>query len=300
LKRVVESYRRIRNTLRFLLANIADFDPQSHALPVDEWLEIDRYAWVMTQDLQAALVPSELASKSPRSPGHYGNYEFHDVAQKLQAFCSEDLGGFYLDVLKDRLYTAGADSRARRSAQNALYHMTQALVRLMAPVLSFTASEVWETLNGAESSVFEQTWYQFPMPRDADTLRERWRKVRTLRSDVLKLLEDLRVAGKIGSSLAGEVDIYAEGENYGLLSSFGDELRFALITSRATVIEGSDVGALQTLLDGVGVKVSATAHKKCERCWHYRADVGIDSARPDICGRCISNLDGPGEPRDHA
>jgi isoleucyl-tRNA synthetase len=254
----------------------------------------------MTQDLQAALVPSELASKSPRSPGHYGNYEFHDVAQKLQAFCSEDLGGFYLDVLKDRLYTAGADSRARRSAQNALYHMTQALVRLMAPVLSFTASEVWETLNGAHETVFEQTWYQYPSPRDAAALRERWQKLRALRSDVLKLLEELRVAGRIGSSLAGEVDLYADGDNHAFLSSFDDDLRFAFITSRATVNRGQDAAAQPTSLEGVTVRVVATAYSKCERYWHYREDVGADPAHTEICGRCVSNLYGAGEPRSHA
>jgi isoleucyl-tRNA synthetase len=296
LKRVVESYRRIRNTLRFLLANIADFDPQTHALPLDQWLEIDRYAWVMTQDLQAALA----GAGDVQSQGHYGRYEFHDVAQKLQAFCSEDLGGFYLDVLKDRLYTAGADSRARRSAQNALYHMTQALVRLMAPVLSFTASEVWETLNGDAASVFEQTWYEFPSLPDAPVLRERWQKVRALRSSVLKLLEDLRVAGKIGSSLAGEVDLYAEGAQYELLNSFGDDLRFALITSRATVNRGGDAAAVATALDGVTVKVVATTYAKCERCWHYRADVGADAAHAEICGRCVANLFGAGEPRRFA
>ena len=300
LKRVVESYRRIRNTLRFLLANIADFEPKAHALPVDEWLEIDRYAWVMTQDLQAAMVPSEMGSKEPQSPGYYGRYEFLNVVQKLQAFCSEDLGGFYLDVLKDRLYTAGADSRARRSAQNALYHMTQTLVRLMAPVLSFTANEVWETLHGADSSVFEQTWYQFPAPKDAANLRGRWQKLRALRSDVLKLLEDLRIAGKIGSSLAGEVDLYADGENHALLSSFDDDLRFAFITSRATVNRGGDAAAVATALEGVTVKVSATTYTKCERCWHYRADVGADAAHADICGRCVANLFGAGEPRVHA
>ena len=300
LKRVVESYRRIRNTLRFLLANIADFDPKAHALPLDEWLEIDRYAWVMTQDLQAALVPSELGVKEPQSQGHYGRYEFHNVVQKLQAFCSEDLGGFYLDVLKDRLYTAGADSRARRSAQNALYHMTQALVRLMAPVMSFTACEVWETVNGTESTVFEQTWYQFAQPRDAGVLRERWQHLRALRSSVLKLLEDLRIAGKIGSSLAGEVDLYAEGENHALLASFGDDLRFALITSRATLHEGADAAAVPTALPGVTVRVSATTYVKCERCWHYRADVGADAAHADLCGRCVANLYGAGEPRLYA
>jgi isoleucyl-tRNA synthetase len=300
LKRVVESYRRIRNTLRFLLANIADFDPKAHALPLDQWLEIDRYAWVITQDLQAALAGGGDAP-SQGQYGHYGRYEFHDVAQKLQAFCSEDLGGFYLDVLKDRLYTAGADSRARRSAQNALYHMTQALVRLMAPVLSFTASEVWETLNGDADSVFEQTWYALPPPGDAAALRERWQKLRALRSSVLKLLEDLRVAGKIGSSLAGEVDLYAEGDNYELLSSFGDDLRFVLITSRATVHRKTMHSSLtMTSFDGIDILVCPTTQRKCERCWHYRADVGADAAHAEICGRCVANLYGAGEPRRFA
>jgi isoleucyl-tRNA synthetase len=300
LKRVVESYRRIRNTLRFLLANLADFDPRAHALPVDDWLEIDRYAWVTAADLQAALAPSELGSGTPQSPGHYGRYEFHVVAQKLQTFCSEDLGGFYLDILKDRLYTAGTDTRARRSAQNALYHMTQALVRLMAPVLSFTAHEAWETLNGGAASVFEQTWYTHPLPRDADALRTRWQKLRGLRSDVQKLLEELRAAGKIGSSLAGEVDLYADGESYLFLKSFDDDLRFVFITSRATVNDGKDGAALPSSLDGVGIKVSASGHRKCERCWHYRGDVGADAAHPEICGRCVANLYGAGEPRTHA
>ncbi|MGZ8157123.1 MAG: isoleucine--tRNA ligase, partial [Burkholderiales bacterium] len=174
LKRVVESYRRIRNTLRFLLANLADFDCKRDALPVDEWLEIDRYALVMTHDLQRALTPGELGSRNAASQGHYGSYEFHHVAQKLQTFCSEDLGGFYLDILKDRLYTTRADSRPRRAAQNALYHIAQSHTRLLAPILSFTAQEVWEVLHGTESSVFEQTWYEFELPSDSDMLRERW------------------------------------------------------------------------------------------------------------------------------
>ncbi len=297
LKRVVESYRRIRNTLRFLLANIADFDPQAHAMPLEEWLEIDRYALVMALDLQAALTPSEPGAALPQSSGHYGRYEFHLVAQKLQNFCSEDLGGFYLDILKDRLYTAGTDAPARRSAQNALYHMTQVLVRLMAPVLSFTAHEVWETLNGSDSSVFEQTWHAHPLPRDAAGLRTRWQKLRGLRADVLKLLEDLRVAGKVGSSLAGEVDFYAGGENHEFLASFADDLRFVFITSRATVHSGSDSSALPSSLAGVGIKVSATEHRKCERCWHYRADLGANAAHPEICGRCVANLYGAGEAR---
>ncbi len=280
LKRVVESYRRIRNTLRFLLANLADFDATRDALPVDDWLEIDRYAWVMALDLQRALAPSDLGVKQPASPGHYGSYEFHVVAQKLQTFCSEDLGGFYLDILKDRLYTAPAASRARRSAQNALYHIAQSLVRLLAPVLSFTAQEVWEVLNLGEGSVFEQTWYDFAAPRDAAELRSRWQKLRALRSAVLKELEELRVAGKVGSSLAGEVELHAEGASREFLRSFGDDLRFVFITSQARVVEHEPGGAVASGIDGVSLRVHASPHAKC--------------------GRCVSNLFGSGEARTHA
>jgi isoleucyl-tRNA synthetase len=299
LKRVVESYRRIRNTLRFLLSNLADFDILRDALPIDQWLEIDRYAWVMTHDLQAALAPSEQGVRDPQSPGYYGKYEFHQVAQRLQSFCSEDLGGFYLDILKDRLYTAPAQGRARRAAQNALYHITQALTRLMAPILSFTAEEVWATLQKGDASVFEQTWYTLALPADADSLRSRWSKLRALRSDVQKELETLRSAGKIGSSLAGELDLYAEGEAHELLASIKDDMRFVMITSRATLHKGGG-GVASSGLAGVGIRVAASAHKKCERCWHYREDVGTNAEHPLLCGRCTSNLFGSGESRDHA
>jgi len=300
LKRVVESYRRIRNTLRFLLANLSDFDPARNALPVDEWLEIDRYAWVMTHDLQRLLVPAGSATASPAAPGHYGAYEFHVVVQKLQGFCSEDLGGFYLDILKDRLYTTPADSRARRSAQNALHHIAHALTRLLAPILSFTAQETWEALAKGDASVFEQVWYQLQLPRDAEALRDRWSKLRELRSDVLKQLEALRAGGKVGSSLQGEVEIYANGESGGLLRSFADDLRFVFITSQARVRDGADPAAVGTALPGVSIKVAPSPHPKCERCWHFRADVGADSAHPQLCARCVANLTGPGEPRAHA
>jgi len=301
LKRVVESYRRIRNTLRFLLANLADFDLARDVLPVDDWLEIDRYAWVMTHDLQVSLASPELGVKNPGAPGHYDNYEFHLVSQKLQTFCSEDLGGFYLDILKDRLYTAPANSRARRSAQSALYHVTQSLTRLLAPILSFTAQEVWEELVGGETSVFEQTWYEFRLPRDAAQLRERWLKLRGLRSDVLKQLETLRVGGSIGSSLAGEVELYANGESRELLRSFGDDLRFVFITSQARLVEEEPADAVTAAsMPDVRIRVVASRHTKCERCWHYRADVGSNAEHPALCGRCVSNLFGPGEPRDHA
>jgi isoleucyl-tRNA synthetase len=282
LKRVVESYRRVRNTLRFLLANVADFDIGQHALPMEQWLDIDRYAWVMTADLQAELEQ------------HYAEFEFHQVVQKLQTFCSEDLGGFYLDILKDRLYTAGADSRARRSAQNALYHITHALTRLLAPVLSFTSEEVWTVLTGQpEESVFLHTWYRHELPRDAAGLRAKWKALREIKGEVQKKLEEVRVAGGIGSSLQAEVEIHAAGARYAVLKGLEDDLRFVLITSQAKAVEVADAAQ-------ESVVVHPSPHQKCERCWHYRADVGSDAAHPGLCGRCLSNLFGPGEPRSHA
>jgi len=300
LKRVVESYRRIRNTLRFLLANLADFKFARDALPIDHWLEIDRYAWVMMHDLQSALTPSRKGDKHPDIQGHYGAYEFHLVTQKLQTFCSEELGGFYLDILKDRLYTAPAESKVRRSAQNALYHITQALTRLLAPILSFTAQEVWETLDGSDATVFEQTWYEYQLPQDAELLRQRWQRLRVLRSDVLRQLENLRVAGEIGSSLAAEVELYANGDEAQFLRSFDDDLRFVFITSAARVSHEPSIDAAASAIDGVKVKVLPTSHRKCERCWHYRPDVGCDPEHPDICMRCTQNLFGTGELRTHA
>jgi isoleucyl-tRNA synthetase len=253
----------------------------------------------MTWDLQRALTPSETGEKNPAAPGLYGDFESHLVVQKLQTFCSEDLGGFYLDILKDRLYTAPADSRARRSAQNALYHIAHSLTRLLAPILSFTAHEVWEVLSPGEESVFEQTWYAFELPPDAGRLRERWRKLRVLRSDVQKQLEELRVAGRIGSSLAGEVELRATGESEDFLRSFADDLRFVFITSQARVAcDGAD--GTPTALSGVTLQVTPSPNRKCERCWHYRADVGADPAHPELCGRCVSNLYGAGEPRAYA
>ncbi|HZW86799.1 MAG TPA: isoleucine--tRNA ligase [Gallionella sp.] len=276
LKRVVESYRRIRNTLRFLLANIADFDPVQHALPVEEWVEIDRYALAMTQKLQDEL-KDELK-------GDYARYEFHQVVQKLQGFCSEDLGGFYLDILKDRLYTAGGNSKVRRSAQNALYHITQSLVRLMAPILSFTAEEGWVALNGKEdSSVFEQEWYALPDAMMEATFEDEvynsWRTVRDVRETTNKKLEMKRAEGVIGSPLAAEVDVYALGPGYKSLKRLGDDLKYVFITSRATV-HLSDVP--------LKIEVKASTHTKCERCWHYRADVGSNPEHPALCGRCVS------------
>jgi isoleucyl-tRNA synthetase len=282
LKRVVESYRRVRNTLRFLLANIADFDPEAHTLPVSQWLEIDRYALCMTAQWQSEVL------------GYYEKYEFHTAMQKLQSFCSEDLGGFYLDILKDRLYTAPLNSKARRSAQNALYQMAQSLVKLMAPVLSFTAEEAWPCLSGGETpSVFLVMWHSFPEFATEMHLVDKWKYIRAARAEALKQLEIARGSGQIGSSLAAEVELVYSGDKYEALKSLEDDLRFVMITSKATIQE-------VTNHDEETIKVIASQNPKCERCWHYRADVGADSMYPEICGRCVANLYGSGEPRQYA
>ncbi|MBU2640329.1 MAG: isoleucine--tRNA ligase, partial [Gammaproteobacteria bacterium] len=277
LKRVVESYRRIRNTLKFLLANLSDFDPQAHALPVEDWLEIDRYALALTRRLQGEL------------QAHYDAYEFHFVAQKLQAFCSEDLGGFYLDILKDRLYTCGADSRARRAAQNALFHITHALARWMAPILSFTGEEVWTQLAG-DDSVFLHSWHTLPEQTDPVDLLDRWTRIRAIRAEFQKDLETVRAAGGIGSSLQAEVTLHASPDTHALLASLGDDLRFVLITSQARLVAS----------ESDRIEVTPSAAKKCERCWHYRDDVDTHADHPGLCGRCVSNLTTAGEARSHA
>jgi isoleucyl-tRNA synthetase len=279
LKRVVESYRRIRNTLRFLLANTSDFDTAKDLLPPEQWVEIDRYALAMTRQMQA------------QCEADYGKYEFHRVVQSLQNFCSEDLGGFYLDILKDRLYTTAANSVARRSAQSALWHILQSFTKLMAPILSFTAEEIWQIQTGdAEQSIMLQTWQPLPAPANEGVLLDKWSRIRGYRAEVTKALEELRVAGKIGSSLQAEVQIHADGDKYEALASLGDDLRFVLICSKATLLRASDEKLV----------VSALPHGKCERCWHVREDVGAHADHPELCGRCINNLFGEGETRAFA
>jgi len=274
LKRVVESYRRIRNTLRFLLANTSDFDPRGHAVPVAEMVEIDRYALALSARLQKEAADD------------YTAYQFHLVVQKLQTFCSEDLGAFYLDILKDRLYTCGAASHARRSAQTALWHITHTLVRLMAPVLSFTAEELWQNFTGqADDSVFFHTWHELPEVNDGAALLAKWTRLRELRDPVRKQIEELRAAGQVGSSLQAEVDLNVPADDYELLASLGEDLKYIMLTSAARVRRGD-----------TQIEVKASPHPKCERCWHYRADVNGEG----LCGRCQSNLNGPGEPRRHA
>ena len=277
LKRVTESYRRIRNTIRFLLANLADFDANRHGMAVENWLEIDQYAVALASGLQEELKEG------------YERYEFHVVAQKLHHFCSEDLGGFYLDILKDRLYTSGEDSMARRSAQNALHHVLQSLLRLLAPILSFTSEEAWAFFkDDQDESLFYHTWHIFPSVDRS--LISKWEKLREYRSRAQKELEEARQSGLIGSSLAAEVEIHAQGEKYRLLHSLGDDLKFVLVTSKAEVFESADER----------ITVKASVHRKCERCWHFREEVGKNPAHPSLCSRCTSNLFGKGEERRHA
>jgi isoleucyl-tRNA synthetase len=279
LKRVVEGYRRIRNTLRFLLANTSDFDAAKDAVPLDNLMEIDRYALAATRAMADAAA------------GEYARYEFHTAMQRLQTFCSEDLGGFYLDVLKDRLYTAGKTSMARRSAQTALAMIRDALLLLAAPVLSFTAEEAWRILRPDEPSIFCRTWEDaVPFLPDAEQLSAKWARILAVRSVVLKELEALRQGGKIGSSLQAEVVVGAPDAEYDALASLGDDLRFVLIASAATVARA----------EKLVVTVTPSAHAKCERCWHYRADVGVEAAHPTLCGRCVANLFGAGERRAFA
>jgi isoleucyl-tRNA synthetase len=275
LARVVDAYRRIRNTLRFLMANVSDFDPVKDAVPFGELLEIDRYALSRAAQLQEDIL------------AHYEVYEFHPVVSKLQIYCSEDLGAFYLDILKDRLYTTGPKSLARRSAQTALHAITHAMLRWMAPFLSFTAEEAWKVF-GQSESIFMETYAYLGAPDAA--LLAKWSRIREIRDAVNKDIEALRAEGQVGSSLQTNVALQANAEDHALLASLGDDLKFVFITS---VMELSEGAALES-------SVKASAAVKCERCWHYRDDVGADPAHPTICGRCTSNLFGAGEDRKFA
>ncbi len=290
LARVVDTYRRIRNTLKFLLANVSDFDPAQDAVPLDQMLEIDRYALSRAAQLQDDIL------------AHYEVYEFHPVVAKLQIYCSEDLGSFYLDVLKDRLYTTATKSLARRSAQTALWQITQAMLRWMAPFLSFTAEEAWAVLgaanktpNDTRESIFMDCYWDFPALRnaagqDADALLGKWSRIREIRDAVNKDIEALRADGKVGSSLQANVILTVAATDHALLDGLGQDLKFVFITSVLNLVAG----------DALSIASSSSTDTKCERCWHYSADVGASEAHPGLCSRCISNLYGAGEERKFA
>ncbi|MFM7659172.1 MAG: class I tRNA ligase family protein, partial [Betaproteobacteria bacterium] len=285
LKRVVESYRRIRNTLRFLLANLSDFNPSSDAVPIKDMLEIDRWSIAFTQ--QWLLQIQE----------HLNEFEFHPVVSGLQHFASEELGAFYLDILKDRLYTCAASSLARRSAQTALWHITSCYLKVMAPILSFTAEEAWPLFSeslwqeGGET-IFSQVFGGLPEIPDASALLGKWSHIRQARSEVMKALEHQRSQSLIGSSLQADIEISASEAIFDALNSLGDDLKFVMITS-SVALSRQDAA-------GISVQVVTSPHGKCERCWHYHPSVGTLDQHPGLCGRCDSNLHGHGETRSFA
>ncbi len=296
LNRSADTYRRIRNTARFLLSNLTGFNPAQDKLKAEEMLPLDRWAVAKTKALQEEIIAA------------YDSYNFHLIYQKLHNFCAVDLGGFYLDVIKDRQYTTQANSVARRSAQTALHHIIEAMCRWMAPILSFTAEEIWKQIPGDHSkSIFLENWYQnlFSLNSDDTMDMEFWQNVLDTRSAVSKQLEGLRSENKIGSSLDADVVIYCDNELYNKLNRLEDELRFVLITSEAKVenLNSTSEDCVEaTLSSGENIKISAQAseHTKCVRCWHHREDVGQHAEHPELCGRCVENVSGDGETRRFA
>jgi isoleucyl-tRNA synthetase len=297
LKRTADSYRRIRNTLRFLLANMTGFDPVNDMVSADSMLALDH--WVVAE---ALTLQNELK-------GLYASYQFHVAMQKIHRFCSETLGGFYLDVIKDRQYTTQSDSLPRRSCQSAMYHVAEAMTRWIAPILSFTADEVWENMPGehGELGVFTATWYEGLFDyANAEIEATVWDSLEGIREEMSVLLESLRKEGRIGSSLDAEVTIYCDDDLLGRLEVISDELRFVLITSEASLAKLADTPAAAELKTLAGdsnqfaIEASPSSHQKCVRCWHHRADVGANEAHPELCGRCVDNVDGAGEIRRFA
>jgi len=284
LKRSADSYRRIRNTMRFMLANMQGFDPNKDLLNIDKMLVLDQWIVSKTADLQSQVV------------NEYDEYNFHLAMKMILNFCTNDLGGFYLDIIKDRQYTTQADSLARRSAQSALYHIAHAMVRWMAPVLSFTAEEVWQYLPGASNeSVFLQTWYEGLV---GDFNSSAIDVARDVNIHLRKELEEMRRDKVIGSSLDAEVDIYCNDENYQALGELKDELRFVFITSDARIHLLSEKPKEATDIDkSLAIMVIKSSHQKCVRCWHHREEIGENKVHQDLCGRCIKNVTGEGETR---
>ena len=293
LKRTADSYRRMRNTVRFLLGNMAGFDPARDAVPFEQMVALDRWAIERTRALQEEVLAA------------YRSYDFHLIYQKLHNFCVVDLGGFYLDVIKDRLYTTSARGLPRRSAQTAMHWIAEAMTRWLAPILSFTAEEIWRYLPGPRAeSVFLTTWTTFPAA-PADPSGIDWNRVLEARAAVLRELERLRVAGAIGAPLDAVVDLYGTPEWCAALAPLGDELRFVLITSEARVhaLDARPGDAVPADAEGQGglwLAVRPSTAAKCVRCWHKREDVGSVAGHEEICGRCVTNLDGPGETRRYA
>ena len=293
LKRTADAYRRIRNTSRFLLANLNGFDPVQNRVPPAEMIELDRWAVDRALQLQQEIIEA------------YRGYQFHQIFQKIHNFCVNEMGGFYLDVIKDRQYTTQADSLARRSCQSAMYHIIEAMARWLAPILSFTADEIWQHIPGERSqTIFTATWYQGLFALDVEDSFDRsfWSRVIAVRAAVGKQLEQLRADGIIGSSLDAEVDLYCSDELLNDLAKLDDELRYLLITSyaRSHPLSERPDHALDTEINGLVIAVGKSSHAKCSRCWHHREDVGNDETHPELCGRCVENIETAGETRRFA
>ncbi|NOT11944.1 MAG: isoleucine--tRNA ligase [Methylococcaceae bacterium] len=293
LSRTSDGYRRLRNTARFLLSNLDDFDPALHLIEADRLLALDRWvvdrAYALQDDIKAA----------------YDSYQFQQIYQKVHHFCVIDLGGFYLDIIKDRQYTAKTDGLARRSAQSAMYHVLEALTRWLAPIISYTADEIWNYLPGERSeSVFLETWYTglFKLDAGSELTREFWQKVMNVRAAVSKELEKSRAKGDIGAALNAEVELYCNTDYFDVLNKLAGELHFIFMTSNASVMAEQFTAddAIQTELEGVKLKVIISEHKKCLRCWHQRYDVGEHEEHPELCGRCVENVVADGEHRQFA
>ncbi len=303
LKRTADSYRRIRNTARFLLSNLNGFAPATDLVPSEQMLALDQWALQQAEQLQREIIAA------------YDNYQFHLIYQKLHRFCVVDMGGFYLDIIKDRQYTMPKNSLGRRSAQTALYHIVEAFARWIAPILSFTADELWGHIPGERrGAVFVAEWYalpkvsaQTPDTAAADAAAQLqgkgyWQFIAEVKTALNKTLEAMRNAGTLGGSLEAEVVLYCDSDMRRQLLALGEELRFALITSAAAVapLEDATDAALETELEGLKVAAVKSSHAKCARCWHHRADVGSHSEHPEICGRCVENVAGSGERRRFA
>jgi len=291
LKRVSDSYRRLRNTARFLLGNLDGFDPAQHLVKVEDSLPLDQWAVQQAYDVQQAVVAA------------YERYDFPEVVARVQNFCTNEMGALYLDITKDRLYTMPTDSHGRRSAQSAMYRIAEALVRWLAPILSFTAEEIWQALPGERGdSVLFETWYDGLAATQASPGQRRWwADLLAIRDAAARVLEGMRKAEQIGAALEAKLAIHADEATVARYAPAADELRFFFITSdvRLDKAGGQPDDAVLTELEGADVWVSATVSEaaKCVRCWHRRDDVGHHADHPELCGRCVGNVEGPGEAR---
>ena len=292
LKRAGDSYRRMRNTARYFLSNIDGFDPKQHQVEHADLLALDRWAIDCAAQLQEQIISD------------YNNFQFHQIYQKLHNFCVRDMGGFYLDIIKDRIYTCGEDSLPRRSAQTALYHIAEAFVRWIAPILSFTAHEIWQHMPGErEQSVFTAEWYPLPSLADDEAIsKQDWAIILQAKEAINKVIEEQRVQGVVKGSLEADIQIFASQSVYDSLIKLGEELRFVTITSKAqlSLLAQASPEANQTAMEGLSVAVNRAQADKCIRCWHFIDDVGASAEHPHICGRCIENISGDGEQRLYA